>query len=1161
MRLRRLDLLRYGKFTDRAIDFGEKVDGGPDLHIVYGLNEAGKSTALSAYLDLLFGIEERSRYGFLHPYGAMEVGAVLDFAGSRHELRRVKQRSGSLRDASGRPTGETILGGALSGLTRDAYRMMFSLDDQTLVDGGNAILESKGDLGELLFSASAGLVDLSMALALVAAEADRIFRKRASTTEIAGLKRRLAELRAERDKIDTHASAYAGLVTELRRAEKAYDEAVRERGELKARLNELGSLMRAVPLAADHSRLLESVAAFADLPRPPGHWADELPALMVGDATLSTALRGKDEQIARLRAEIEGIEVDPDILRLGDRIEALTLLASRFQTAETDLPRRRIALAATRDRLAGVARSVTGDVVTEPDTLIVDVATLGNLRSLLEEWSGIGTQLAAAADELDGASVALDEALTERSGLDRIKPPLDLSQRAILETGVQRLREGDLLAGRRMTAKAVSARARSLDQALRALGSWPGDAEGLAELALPSAWQVKAWRDTLAEHELRHVRHRERRRELVSALAELEASAVVTETAAGAIGDVEAGILREARDRAWTAHRESPDADTAAAFERSMRAVDAMSDARLANADQLAELRGLKRELGVKKARLEVEARHLAEIEQETADLAIRIEEAWPTAVPIAPAKPVAERLIDMEAWTVRRDRVVSALDELRTARAEAEDVEAEIEGEVRRLAEAIGGGEPDLARSDAAALLQAAEAMLAADVAQAQARGTADKLVRDLTQTLEGRRKAADAATAAMADWEVRWANALSGSWLAAHTKDRGAVRAIADLVADLPALLAERNGIQHRIDAMETDREAFLTELEALYRDLGEAPGARGVVEAMALRDRHAAAGRAYADRGDRERRHVELEEERFELLGQTAIHAARKSEILDFFRSKTLTEVSALLDRCSHRDRIEEELRQVSARIVQETGAATPDAAMRRIDERGGQARFAAEHDECLKRIDDLDTRLQGLFAAKSNASDRLGAVGGDDAVARIDSERRTVTLQIEDKVERFLHLRAGALLADRALQVYRDKHRGSMMSRASETFRAITRDAYVGLTTRPDKDRETLIGLTGSGGSKLAIEMSKGTRFQLYLALRLAGYEEFASARQAVPFVADDIMESFDEPRSEEVLSLFGKMSSVGQVIYLTHHRHICELARKVVPDVRVHELSP
>ena len=161
MRLRRLDLTRYGKFTNHTIDFGEKVVDGPDFHVIYGLNEAGKSTTLSGFLDLLFGIEERSRYGFLHQYAAMEVGAVLELEGKRHEVRRVKQRTGSLRDAAGQPVAEALVAGPLAGLGREAYRMMFSLDDQTLEDGGNAILESKGDLGELLFSASAGLSGLS----------------------------------------------------------------------------------------------------------------------------------------------------------------------------------------------------------------------------------------------------------------------------------------------------------------------------------------------------------------------------------------------------------------------------------------------------------------------------------------------------------------------------------------------------------------------------------------------------------------------------------------------------------------------------------------------------------------------------------------------------------------------------------------------------------------------------------------------------------------------------------------------------------------------------------------------------------------------------------------------------------------------------------------
>ena len=56
MRIARLDLTRYGKFSDRRFDFGPAPVAGSDFHVVYGLNEAGKSTAAAAILDLLFGI-------------------------------------------------------------------------------------------------------------------------------------------------------------------------------------------------------------------------------------------------------------------------------------------------------------------------------------------------------------------------------------------------------------------------------------------------------------------------------------------------------------------------------------------------------------------------------------------------------------------------------------------------------------------------------------------------------------------------------------------------------------------------------------------------------------------------------------------------------------------------------------------------------------------------------------------------------------------------------------------------------------------------------------------------------------------------------------------------------------------------------------------------
>ena len=51
-----------------------------------------------------------------------------------------------------------------------------------------------------------------------------------------------------------------------------------------------------------------------------------------------------------------------------------------------------------------------------------------------------------------------------------------------------------------------------------------------------------------------------------------------------------------------------------------------------------------------------------------------------------------------------------------------------------------------------------------------------------------------------------------------------------------------------------------------------------------------------------------------------------------------------------------------------------------------------------------------------------------------------------------------------------------------------------------------------------------------------------------------------METFDDFRAEEAFRLFAAMASVGQVIYLTHHRHLIEIAREACPAVRVHHLD-
>ena len=188
MRIIRLDLTRYGIFTDYSISFGKRKGDGSDLHIIYGPNEAGKSTMLAAFLDLLFGIEARSRYGFFHPYSTMRIGGELEINGASREFVRIKRTQNSLLDGGDKAISDGIIQGDLGGIDRASYTTMFSLDDDTLEAGGESILVSKGDLGQLLFSASAGLSDLGRKLVDLRIEADSFYKFRARGGELLELK-------------------------------------------------------------------------------------------------------------------------------------------------------------------------------------------------------------------------------------------------------------------------------------------------------------------------------------------------------------------------------------------------------------------------------------------------------------------------------------------------------------------------------------------------------------------------------------------------------------------------------------------------------------------------------------------------------------------------------------------------------------------------------------------------------------------------------------------------------------------------------------------------------------------------------------------------------------------------------------------------------------
>ena len=276
MRLDRLGLTRYGIFSDRLIDFREPVQGEPDLHVIYGPNESGKSTALAGFLDLLFAFQPRSPYGFGHGYDAMQVEADLNIGGATRHFVRIRRRQGSLLDKSGRPVSDDSITNAMGGMNRETYKAMFSLDDDTLEAGGEEILRSEGDLGRLLFATGAGLVELSKTLNRLRDTAQGFHRTRSRSTELHGLRARLEELEQEKRNLDTAASAYARLVAERDTAGAAYDETIALRARLETERQEALRCIEGLRRLADIHHLRAELADLETLPEAPGVWFTQI---------------------------------------------------------------------------------------------------------------------------------------------------------------------------------------------------------------------------------------------------------------------------------------------------------------------------------------------------------------------------------------------------------------------------------------------------------------------------------------------------------------------------------------------------------------------------------------------------------------------------------------------------------------------------------------------------------------------------------------------------------------------------------------------------------------------------------------------------------------------------------------------------------------------
>ena len=1134
MRLNQLDLTAYGHFSAATLTLPEPRAGAPDLHIVYGPNEAGKSTLLSAWLDLLFGFPKKPKYAFRHDTRALRVGAELrDNVGRVYSLARVPSNQNTLLDAAtDQPVAASVMESLLGGVDRAAYGTMFSLNDQTLVEGSKGIMASEGDLGQLLFQGTAGLAELGTRLAALRAQSDDWHSPRKRKTALADHKKRLADLTAARRDVDLTLGAWRKLTDAVEQAETQHARAEATQRDLLTRYTILKRDLDALPLLA---RLRRAETQLATLPAArdiPADWRAGLPAWQAEESALADRLPVALQDVQAAQAVLDSAQVDSAALPYLPQIDTLDQRFGAVAKELSDLPKREGELRSVLDQMQGIARRV-GRMGVDPDTLILPAPLVAALSDLMTAAATLASKRDGAEAEVTRAQAALTRAQSALpDGVD------DFSTLAPLADLLAQIRRDDPLRAL-ADADAAAARARvALDRALAALAPWRGDVAALAAIDLPAPDALRALQAELTtrQDDLRAARAMQER--LEQAVARGQA----------ALGDADlpdAGDLtasRAARDAAWDAHKATLSPTTAAAFEAALHA----DDAHQAHALRAARMFERVETLRADQAELAGATRASTRAAEGVGAVQGRIAALWSRVSPDS-----ARSIADLLDWLARRAAALDAS----LAYDQAQAAQRGAQAAMARWADALAVLVPTDGAGGFAAHLAQAQARLDKGRDSQQARAALEAAKDDLRD----RTTALDSVLAAQDNWAQRWRDVLvQAGWAMDPLPDAVQMRAVLAALAELPALAAQAAELRYRMDRITQDASEFAAQAGQIAQALGEAPDPDPRLLWPRLRDRLRRAQ-------DGAETHARLVQGVARAQAQLATLDQRKrawgaatAPLRAAFPDQSLGQIAQTLGQLDQRADVQrqvDDLRADLGALLQTDDLTGATARLDALDASALQADALA----LQSALEAQNKIVQGTFADLVTARRDRDSVGSDARAAQLDEDRQTLLVQIQAEAQDYLSRQAAILAVDAALRAYRDSHRSSMMQRAGAAFSVLTGGRYSGLGTRPDGPRELLIAQEQGGAAKVVDTLSKGTAFQLYLALRIAGYQELADQRPMVPFIADDIMESFDDDRAGAAFGLLAQMARRGQVIYLTHHAHLCAIARAACPDAQVHDL--
>lgn len=1138
MRFAELQLIRYGRFEDCSLRFGQ---GDIDLQLILGPNEAGKSTALAAVSDLLFGFETRTRFAFRFDQRLLRLGAVLEAQGDRLEIRRRKGTAKTLLDPEEQPIDDALLSAHLGGQTRDSFERMFGLDHGRLREGGKAMLAAKDDVGAAIFAAGSGLVQVARVCEELEAEAKAIW------TRSAGESRRYTAAhsayqaaKAKLKGVEVRPAAWTKARKELEVAEAELEALKSERAALTQQHRAVQRRQLVLPPTARREQALRRIAELGPVPELSPDAARRCETALDEAQTARAAAIAAQAEIDRLAQELEGVRPRPELLEIAPEIVDLRELKGVVDQGLAKLA----ALTADRDnRWARIRTSVAeiGWPDEPPPALKLRLPgrpAVADLRQLIEDRRGLDEQsrsTSQAAREAAATKRRLEAELDALPATPDVRPLQDL---------VRELRA----AGHSHTRQQAEADTEELEQVLRArlraMAPWSGDVTALLALEPPleddadhALARLKQAREAVEDQVEACDRERARGGQML-----LERKQAVLAHPAPDLHAQEQA--RVARGGAWAPlkahlHREAMlhDVDAAtSSYEQAVLDADRIADERFASAEHAGGLAALERE---------IEKSDLQLSQAETRLAAARAEVEAAQAAFAALVAPLGVTL-SPEAYPRWRDAHAHALEAahgLELARADRLGAREAEELARRRLAAALGRTPEG---ETLQGLLDHADRLIdAAGDARARERELRGQLTA-AQQMAERAEQQAQTAAEAETAWSSSWAPALTRAGLPPDASV-AVTRAQLDIIEALRGNLERVLELDNQLDAIRQSGEEFEQRVAAAARrvDVAAAPDCIALYAAL-----QALAAEALAKAERARTLEATLDQARTKLSTSEATIAEAEivlSPLAAAGPEGDTAERRILLMRSTEAGRLRALVEELEAEILGHGHGRPLNILIAEVSDADPEV-LAAQSDQLAEQIDELNTGVEAKSAIRQAAHAAFTALDDrpDAAVAAFEiAEARS---EMAFQAELYIRKRAESRLLRTAVERYRQQKQGPLLARASALFATLTLGGFSRLMVDYDGDTARLAGVRTDAATVVPVEgMSEGTVDQLFLALRIAAIEDAVAQGVRLPFVADDLFINFDDERAAAGFKVLAELSRKTQVLFFTHHTHLADVA--------------